>query len=292
VELAKSYAKINLFLRLLGKRGDGYHNIFTLFCAVDLYDTIGLSFAETPAKTHIICDNADIPVDSGNIILKTDKILRDEYGLALHFKIELNKSIPVGAGLGGGSGNAAAYLMLVNKAAGMGLNRAEMCKILEKVGSDCCFFLYPPMALGEGRGERITPVENTSELLFVIVNPGIFISTTLVYSSEKILLTERTLLPKIPCSLNLDRIVEMMSNDLEPAVYDICPVSAELCVALKSAGALKAMVSGSGSSVFGIFESIHTWDAAYRKICEMYPEYKVFKVKSLSKAQSAARQAM
>ncbi len=277
---AESYAKVNLFLHVLGKRADGYHDIYTLFCAVDLCDTLSVSFADS---THIICDRPDIPVNEDNIILKVDKILREEYSLEPHFKIELHKVIPVGAGLGGGSGNAATYLQLVNRLAGMGLSRLEMHKILERVGSDTPFFLYTPMALGEGRGERITPLETAPKLWILIVNPNIFISTAAVYAGKKLRLTSEDLLPKIPNSLNAEEIVKMMTNDLEPAVFDGYPLTAELCGALGNAGALKAMVSGSGSSVFAVFRDKKGRDAAYDTIYKRYPDYMIVKTASLDK---------
>jgi len=274
----KSCAKINLFLHVLGKRGDGYHDIYTLFCAVELNDTITLSFAD---KTHIICNKADIPADKNNIIFRVDQILRDEYGLKQHFKIELNKTIPAGAGLGGGSSNAAAYLQLVNKFAGMGFHTEDMRKILEKVGSDTSFFLYPPAALGEGRGEIITPLRIASKLWLLIVNPNISISTAAIYANKKIVLTERALLPKISSFMDLSEIVNIMVNGLEPAVFDVCPLTAELCAALEKAGALKAMVSGSGSSVFGVFIDREARDAAYERVRGQYSDYQIFKTASL-----------
>ena len=276
----ESYAKVNLFLHVLGKRKDDYHNIYTLFCAVDLCDTITLSLAD---RQHIVCNRTDVPVNEENIIVKVDKILRDEYGLKPYFKIELHKVIPVGAGLGGGSSNAAAYLRLVNKFIGMGLCTAEMHKILERVGSDTCFFLYPPIALGEGRGEKITPLKNMPKLWILIVNPDIFISAAAVYSGKKLRLTSEALLPKIPNSLNTDEIAAMMTNGLEPAVFDSYPLTAELCASLENAGALKAIVSGSGSSVFGVFRDRMNRDAAYNIICGQYPGCKIFKTASLDK---------
>jgi len=274
----KSYAKVNLFLHVLGKRGDGYHNIYTLFCAVELSDTITLSFAD---KTYIICDRADIPVDESNLIFKVDKILRNEYWLKQHFKIKLEKTIPTGAGLGGGSSNAAAYLQLVNKFAGMNLNLEEMHRILGKVGSDTCFFLYSQLALGEGRGEKITPLKIALKLWILIVNPKIFISTAKVYTNKKLILTERDLIPKISSFMSLDEIVNIMTNDLEPAVFDICPFTAKLCAVLKRTGALKAMVSGSGSSVFGVFRDRVERDAAYDAVRSLYPDCRIFKTASL-----------
>ena len=290
----KSYAKVNLFLHVLGRRGDGYHDIYTLFCAVDLFDTLTLSSA---SSVYMVCNRTDVPTDERNTVLKVDKILRDEYGLKRQFKIELYKTVPVGAGLGGGSSNAAAYLTLVNEVAGIGLDKPEMCRILERVGSDTCFFLHLPMALGEGRGEKITPIGNgydfsvhlkqademssLSGLWILIVSPNIFVSTAAVYANKKVRITDRTLLPKIAALKDIDGIAAVMVNDLESAVFDVCPVSEELCLALERAGSLKAMASGSGSSVFGVFRDRKARDTAYDIISKQYPGYTAFKTSAL-----------
>lgn len=276
--MGRSYAKVNLLLRVLNKRPDGYHNIYTILCAVDFSDSIMIK----PAKrTFLRSTGIKIPINESNIILKVDKILRAEYNLKQAYHITVNKRIPVGAGLGGGSSNACTYLQLVNESASLGLSLDQQHEILSCVGSDAPFFLYTPMALGEGRGEILTPLKNEGNLHFILINPRIFISTASVYNDKKLQLTSPSDLPKISDLLGTDRILEIMGNDLEEAVFSKYPLVKELCGALEKAGADRAMLSGSGSTVFGVFRDSGVRDKAFDLLRQEYVKYMIVKANSL-----------
>ncbi len=278
-----SPAKINLFLHITGKRPDGYHELYTLFCAVTIYDKIEISPAPRP---YIICDKPDIPVDSSNIIMKTDALIRERHPDIPHFKISLYKNIPAGAGLGGGSSNACTYLRLVDKACGLNLSTDEMADILGRVGSDTVFFLHLPAATGRGRGEIITPVGDLPGLNLLIINPMIKISTKDVYSSLKFRLTEQGDPPNMPIQITLRQLAEIMHNDLEQAVFPIYPEIMDLCEQMKKAGALNALMSGSGSTVFGLYGDAASCDSAYRYFRAKYPSFMVEKAANLTAADS------
>ena len=137
-------AKVNLFLYVLGRRPDGYHNIYTLFYPVSIYDTLSIQKADI---TTLTCSNKNIPENADNIIIKTHNILKEKYNLHDNFHITLEKNIPFGAGLGGGSSNAAYYLKAVNEISSLSLSYEQMAEIMAMVGSDTVFFLKPRLLL-------------------------------------------------------------------------------------------------------------------------------------------------
>jgi 4-diphosphocytidyl-2-C-methyl-D-erythritol kinase len=269
-----SHSKVNLFLHVLGKRADGYHDLYTLFYATGLTDRI---FLESAIDTSLICNLPYVPTDKRNIILKIDAILREKYGLRENFKITVEKSIPVGAGLGGGSGNAACYLKLVNEAAGLNIPFKEMEKILASVGSDTVFFLNGSQAIGEGRGEKISPVEALPKFHLLLVNPGVSISTADIYASSKLILTKKTDLPKLFASLTVSGLKDIMWNALQPAAQALFPLIGDLCRKMEEAGAAATLMSGSGPTVFGIFTDATLLQEAYEKLLAECPkEYKIW----------------
>jgi 4-diphosphocytidyl-2-C-methyl-D-erythritol kinase len=272
----KSYAKVNLYLYVTGKRADGYHELDTLFYGIDLYDTITLTES---AKTTLRTNLPYIPTDQRNIIMKVDAILRAEYGLTLNYTIDLHKNIPVGAGLGGGSGNAACYLQLVNKIADLGLSIDDMHSILARVGSDTAFFLYLPAAIGRGRGEILTPIKEIEKVYMILINPKIFISTKEIFINKKLKLTTLSDIPTIKDSYPFNDLVQSMHNDLQPVAESLHPEISDICKSLELAGAERAMMSGSGSTVFGVFRDEDSRDKAFERLD--YPDYLVVKTAGL-----------
>lgn len=272
---ADSYAKINLLLYNLGKRADGYHELYTIFYLIDLHDTITI---RQSTATALRCNIPYIPVNSSNIILKVDAVLREGYGLKTHFDIELIKRIPVGGGLGGGSSNAATYLQMVIEHEGLAIDKAEQHKILAALGSDTAFFLYPPVAVGRGRGEVLTPVENFPKLHLVLVSPNIHISTAEVFSSKNLSLTTDEFINMMDVSKNQDTLIKCMRNDLESAVFPAYPLLKQICGDIEKAGAVKALMSGAGSSLFGVFKSIADRDRGYLWLKKEYKESLVVKL--------------
>jgi 4-diphosphocytidyl-2-C-methyl-D-erythritol kinase len=167
---------------------------------------------------------------------------------------------------------------MVNADAELGLNTDEMTKILAEIGSDTAFFLHLPAAIGTGRGEILKPVA-VPKLYLILINPKIFISTKKIFGNERLKLTTPSDIPSIKDSFRFEDITDRMTNDLQPAAEWLHPVIAELCHALKLSGAAKAMMTGSGSTVFGIFGDEGARDKAFEQL--NFPEYLVYRAEGL-----------
>lgn len=270
----KCPAKVNLFLHITGKRQDGYHNIYTLFCPISLYDIITL---EKSDRTTLTCSNKDIPVDSSNLILKTHNILQNNYGLKDNFKIHLEKNIPTGAGLGGGSSNAANYLSNVNKISNLNLTYNQMAEIMASIGSDTVFFLHNKPALASGRGEIIEEYIELPQLYLLIINPNIFISTKEIYSSPNLKYTSINSLDKIKKTYIFEELNSIMKNDMQNVVFNTCKEVKDIVDFLNNKTNGIALMSGSGSTVFAVYENENQRDFAYNLAKEQYKTYLIEK---------------
>ena len=266
----RSPAKINLGLRVLSRRPDGYHGIRTLLATVDLWDT--LTFEPGGDGLRLECDSPSIPTDRTNLVLRAASRLEDLLGRRLPGAcIRLRKTIPAGRGLGGGSSNAAAALIGLNRLFGLGLSRRVQHRVLAGIGMDAPFFLYGGLALATGRGEHVYALADAAELPLVLLIPEFGISTPEAYRG----------LPKPPAvyreggSERTDSLVRFLAsgpsgpqlsgkllagcfpNDLERStvLQTTRPPDAisRMRNALKAAGALETAMSGSGSAVFGVF---------------------------------------
>lgn len=273
---ANSNAKINLFLYVLGKRDDGYHNIYSLFAPIDLSDTITITPCD---KTIIVCNKKYIPVDNKNIILQVDNILRKDYGITTNFHIELIKRIPVGAGLGGGSSNAATYLNLVLQSEGIDLPIEEKEKIMLQVGSDTLFFLYNKPALVAGRGEISSFINISSKCYVLIIYPNKHISTKNIYSSKDLLYSNKENLPFIDKNISYNEIKNIMKNDLEVPVFKMYPYIKEVIESINQKGNGVALMSGSGSTVFGLYDDENLLNEDYDFFSNRYKDFFIKKAK-------------
>jgi len=252
----KTPAKINWFLSVLGKRKDGYHEISSLMQTVSLYDL--LTF-EHSGKIEVITD-ADIPVEE-NLIYKAAILLKKKLSLKKGAAITLKKEIPISAGLGGGSSDAACALMGLNRLWELELTNEELTSLGGTLGSDIPFFFRGPLASVKGRGEIVTPLKTKAPAVLLLVNPNLSISTKWAYSEISKALPELTKNEnniKLFCQA-LDRqdfksIALMMKNDLEIPVIREFKVIGELKGKLLAMGARASLMSGSGSTVFGVFE--------------------------------------
>lgn len=264
-------AKVNLGLRVLSRRPDGYHTVRTLLAAVDLWDT--LTFEPGGEGLRLECDSPSIPADQTNLVLRSASRLEELLGRRLPgARIRLRKRIPAGRGLGGGSSNAAAALVGLNRLFGLGLSRRVLHQVLTGVGMDAPFFLYGGLALATGRGEHVFPLADVAELPLVLLIPEFGVSTPEAYRG----------LPKPPAvprrengPERADSLVRFLAsgpsgpqlsgkllagcfpNDLERStvLQTTRPPDAisRMRNALKAAGALETAMSGSGSAVFGVF---------------------------------------
>ena len=186
----KTPAKVNLGLHILGKREDGFHELETLLQMVKLFDDIRIEFI--PSGLELVCDQPDIPQDEGNLVIKAAKILQTKFpDRCKGARIHLNKNIPHGAGLGGGSGNAAGVLLGLNFLWDLKLKRKDLVLIASELGSDVPFFLFSPCAIGRGRGEVLESVESSIRFCILMAYPGFTVSTAMVYGNLKLKLTKR-----------------------------------------------------------------------------------------------------
>lgn len=251
----RSPAKLNLGLRVLGKRPDGYHEIETVMLMVDLCD--GLVFEERLHGVEIACNAPDVPLDESNLSYKAAQVLMQEGAARRGVKIEINKVIPVAAGLGGGSSNAAATLIALNKMWKLGLGAKELMERAKRLGSDVPFFLFWHAAGATGRGEVLERINPARQLFVLIVCPAAKVSTKWAYENLKIDLTCSSYESKIIAHslerADLIKAGQNLKNDLEAVVCTKLPAIADLKAELLRVGALGSSMSGSGPSVYGIF---------------------------------------
>ena len=252
-----SFAKVNLFLKIIGKRADGFHELSTVFQTVSLHDK--LTFSEDDSLI-LSSDDKNIPIDESNLIIKAGRKLLAKTGKSKGAKIHLEKKIPFPGGLGGGSSNAAVALMGLATLWDFDISLDELCEIGKEIGSDVPFFLYGGTAFGMGRGTEISDVKSFEENHMVIITPNIEISTPKAFSKIDALdLTkvEAKSILKI-CreeALKLDSGHLKFTNDFEDSVFKIEPKIKQIKDKLLELEAKEALLAGSGASVFALFDN-------------------------------------
>jgi 4-diphosphocytidyl-2-C-methyl-D-erythritol kinase len=249
-------AKVNLGLRVVGKRRDGYHLIDTIMVPVSLYDEIEIARGKPGSKLTVACDDPKIPSGKKNLAYKAAEALLGKDAAKRPLSINIMKRIPAGAGLGGGSSDAAAVLVGFNRLLRLKKTRRELMALGAKIGADVPFFILGRPARAQGIGERLKAIKLRRRLWLVIVYPGFPVSTAWAYRSLYFKLTkdiEKTSLNRYVSPLR-GRALELV-NDLERPVFRRYPKVAHLKAQLGEAGAVGTSMSGSGSSVFGIFSS-------------------------------------
>lgn len=257
----RSPAKINLCLSVLGKRPDGYHDVEMLMQMVGLYDEITVS--PGGSGISVCCENKPMLSGENNIAWKAAAALFRAAGKSADVMITLKKNIPVAAGLGGGSGNAAAVLVALNAMLALGFDRRRLAEIGAGIGMDVPFFFFGPTAFAHGRGEILTERPPLPQFWVLLVNPGFETSTGWVYNNINLRLTKKVDCNKIS-RLNIRNIADALHNDLETVTASAHPVIDRIKASLIANGALGALMSGSGPTVFGIFEN----EAACRSAAE------------------------
>ncbi|HSF52717.1 MAG TPA: 4-(cytidine 5'-diphospho)-2-C-methyl-D-erythritol kinase [Algoriphagus sp.] len=243
-------AKINLGLHIIGKRKDGFHEIETCMVPIPLFDALEMILDKKPNWNST---GLDIPGDpKDNLILKAEKLLRKDFPGIPNLNIHLHKNIPMGAGLGGGSADGAFALKLMNNLFDLHLDDFFLEEYAEKLGSDCPFFIENTPKIARGRGEILEPIElSLKGTYLILINPGIHVGTKEAYAGVT---------PSLP-KVKLEEVLKDRSrwktelvNDFEPSIFKNHPVIAEIKSKLYEAGAFYAAMSGSGSSVFGLFD--------------------------------------
>ncbi len=250
-------AKVNLFLEVVGKREDGYHELETVMQEIDLVDN--LTFKETEKGVSLECDDKSIPCGEGNLVSKAANLIIQECGIKKGVNISLQKNIPVGAGLGGGSSDAAVTLKALNLLWKTGLSDEKLMAFAAKLGSDVAFFLQGKTSLCKGRGEKVYPIKVRNKLDFLVIFPNIRIDTITIYKNLKIALTKN----RKDVSFFLDVIEhgdaksvgKVLFNRLEEPVFSLYPNLLQLKSFLKQFDFCGLLVSGSGSSIVGLCSS-------------------------------------
>lgn len=265
----KALAKINLVLDVLGRRDNGYHDVRMVMQTIYLYDDVIIEKTEEPGIA-LTTNLHFLPVDENNIAYKAAKMLIDEFQIQEGVRIVLNKHIPVAAGLAGGSSNAAAVLVGMNNLFRLGLSQKDLMERGVSLGADVPYCVMRGTVLAEGIGEILTPLPPLPKCYVLIAKPGISVSTKMVY--EKLDSKEIEEHPDIDALLeglqaqDLGKIASSMGNVLEKVTIEAYPVIEEIKNVMKEAGAMNAMMSGSGPTVFGLFEDKKKAKEAWRTL--------------------------
>jgi 4-diphosphocytidyl-2-C-methyl-D-erythritol kinase len=282
----RAHAKINLWLRVGARRADGFHEVRTVYQALAWHDR--LEFVVRPGPATLTCTDPELPVDGRNLVWRAMLALwrrlgraGDPAGVAVH----LVKRLPVEAGLGGGSADAAAALVALDRLWNAGLSEAALVELAAAVGSDVPFFLVGGTALGTGRGERVSPLPDLPAHAVVLVHPPVRIATAEAYrwlDADRAASAEAPLEAEPPLAAWPGPIV----NDLEGPVARRCPAVGRARAALLEAGAVSAGLSGSGAVVFGLFAGRGAAAAAERLAAE---GWRVRVTRTLGRAEYARR---
>jgi 4-diphosphocytidyl-2-C-methyl-D-erythritol kinase len=260
----RSFAKINLGLEVFGLRPDGYHNIRTLFQSIELHDRVTLMLRPGP---EIILGGSDsrISWNKDNLIYKAAAMLQAQTGCIKGVSVYVEKNIPPGGGLAGGSSNAAACMRALNRLWSLGLSRDDLMQAGRRLGSDVPYFFSGGLCLGSRRGDRIRELSDLGSVTCLLVLENFSIATADVYDHFHITLTSHGKDSKIIRFLE-NRNVQGLTNDLEDAVFDLYPQVRDHKERLLDSGADLALVSGSGSSVYGLFSNRRTAERAREKL--------------------------
>ena len=277
-----SFAKINLHLRVLGKREDGFHEIFTVLQTISLCDELKF---ETADSLELICNDPAVPADETNLIIRASKAL-DPVGGAT---ITLTKSIPMGGGLGGGSSNAAVTLIGLNRLWGLGRTIGDLARIGSELGSDVPFFLAGGTALGVGRGEQIEELPDFSASDLILITPDVHVPTAGAYArldAENLTNQDLNRILRVCRSEaeSPDFLSGALINDFEPTVFTAFPEIGRAKQKLIDLGASRVLMSGSGASVFGFFDKEETRQAALKAL-DNEVNWRKFAVAAVSRSE-------
>lgn len=263
----KALAKINLGLDVVRRREDGYHEVRMIMQTIQLYDRLDIKRTQEPG-IQIQTNLSFLPVNENNLIYKAAKLLMDEFSITDGVSVKLDKRIPVAAGMAGGSTDAAAMLIGVNRFFSLGLTKRQLMERGVQIGADVPYCIMRGTALAEGIGEALSPLPPMVKCPVLIAKPSISVSTKFVYQNLK--LDDTTIHPDIDRLIddikakNLHDIAAHMGNVLETVTIPNYPVIDEIKKHMLSNGAVGAMMSGSGPTVFGLFDDEDTAKKAYK----------------------------
>ncbi len=254
-------AKVNLILRVLDRRPDGYHELWSLMQCVALEDLITFRLRPDSTGITLTSDDPSLPTDRRNLIVRAAVLVLDRAGMKAGLDIQVSKRIPVGAGLGGGSSDAAATIVALNRLLSLGWSMEDLSGLGEQLGSDVPFFFFGPTAVVQGRGQNVVPVHIRGRRWIVLIHPGFPIQTRWAY--EQLSHSRKGVRPLSPAAAGLsakdglswEEVIPLMENDFEEALTPTHAVLGDIKRELLGQGAEAALLSGSGSTVFGVFSS-------------------------------------
>lgn len=264
----KAYAKINLGLDVIKRREDGYHEVKMIMQSIGIHDE--LTFTKQAEGISLRTDHVDLPTDGNNLIYKTARLIKEEYKITEGVRIDLKKRIPIAAGLAGGSTDAAAVFKGMNELFGLGMTEEKMCELGVRIGADVPYCIMGGTAIAEGIGEKLTPLPDAPNAVVLIAKPDISVSTKDVY--RRLNVSELKVHPDIDGMTkavirhDLCGIIERMDNVLESVTIRMYPIIDEIKNFMKEHGALRAMMSGSGPTVFGIYTNQAKAAEAYMEL--------------------------
>ena len=267
----QAFAKINLGLDVLGKREDGYHEVRMIMQTIRMYDQLDMRKSVEPG-IHLKTNKKYIPVDENNLVWRAAKLMMDTCGIMEGVSIHLHKVIPVAAGMAGGSSDAAATLVGMNRLFHCGLSKEKLMELGVQIGADVPYCVLRGTALAEGIGEKLTVLPPMPDCWILIGKPGISVSTKYVYTTLD--LNTDTVHPDIDGMKkaledgNLYGITERMGNVLQDVTIPAYPEVERIKEQMKALGAVNAMMSGSGPTVFGIFDNEEKAQEACQKLRE------------------------
>lgn len=282
-----AFAKINLGLRVVGKRSDDYHELETVFQTISLHDTITLTVTDSP-QINLLCDDPALPTDAGNLVYQAARTLQSRLAPGRGARIRLEKRIPSQAGLGGGSSDAAVTLVGLASLWQARAKLEDLSEVARSLGADVPFFFFGGTARGTGTGDEITPLHDITDRFLLVLKPNASVSTSEAYKALKApsLTTAgaKTILSSSePSGICNSFDSETLRNDFERVVFEIEPEIGRAKVALMKAGAQAALLAGSGAAVFGIFDSADAQERAIQAI-ELESGWRVFPCRTVGRS--------
>ena len=276
----KAFAKINLGLDVLRRRENGYHDLRMIMQTVRIYDELTIRKTENAGEIVLTTNIPGLPVDDGNLIVKAARLMMEKQLILGGLKITLNKQIPMAAGMAGGSTDAAAVFRMLNELYDCGLTKEELCAMGVKIGADVPYCIMGGTYLAEGIGEILTRLPKAPDTNLVVIKPDFDVSTKYVY--ENLHANELKTHPDIDGQIraiqngDIRKLSDLMGNVLQNVTVMKYPEIDEIKRELINYGAFGSMMSGSGPSVFGLFEEKKTAQNAAEKLREIYPDAAVY----------------
>lgn len=285
-------AKVNLLLKILGKRSDGFHELLTIMQAIDLCDEIQVWKKNN--SIELTCQDPVVPTDEKNLMVQAAQLFLEQAEITDGVGMHLEKKIPTAAGLGGGSSDAAHTLLALNELFDYPLSQNDLWQIASGLGSDIPFFLKGGAALCEGRGEKVTSIEHSADFCLILVNPSLPLSTKEVYQSLSLSTTSgltdpgelsRMIIAALQNS-DLSQLNKVLINDLENAATKKLPLLKDTLDVLKESGFEKPLVSGSGPTLFALTQNLGDIDDKLIKIRQVLPQnYSFFSCRFMRRNQ-------